>query len=132
MPVEIEIDAERDRNYCLTISMRQTLNVLLEIDEANDHNFYAGLTSDISEGGVFVATEQPLPVGASVAMSIQLPGDLDPLEVEGVVRWVRDPDICHGGAVAGYGVQFRALTPEVRAVIQAYIAVHDTLFFEAA
>lgn len=128
----VAIDADRDRNFCLTLSFGHGLNVLLEIDEQTDHNFYAGLTSDVSEGGVFVATGHTLPVGTRVTVSIQLPDAADPHQVEGIVRWIREPEVCRGGAVPGYGVQFDVLSAEALAAIREYVAHHETIFFEAA
>ncbi len=132
VPVEVEVGLEPERNYHLTVALGPRMNVLLEIDQDSDHNFYTGLTNDISEGGVFVATTTMLPVGTAVVISIQLPPAPEAQRVEGVVRWIREPEVCCGGSVAGYGVAFRDITPEVLATIRSYIARHETIFFEAA
>ncbi len=64
----------------------------LAITLSGENNFYAGLTEDISEGGVFIATHRLLPIGTPVVMSFSLPHARKILEVHGVVRWLRGPD----------------------------------------
>lgn len=132
VPVEVEISLEPERNFHIVDPLGPSTNVVLEIDAESDHNFYTGLTNDISEGGVFIATTTMLPVGKNVVMSIQLPPAPEAQRVEGEVRWIREPEACFGGAVPGYGVAFRDVAPEVLATLRAYIARHETIFFEAA
>jgi uncharacterized protein (TIGR02266 family) len=48
-----------------------------------------GVTTNISVGGLFVATLRALPVGEHVIVSFAFPGDGVSLEVLGEVRWQR-------------------------------------------
>ena len=38
----------------------------VEVSVASEHNFFTGFTSNISEGGVFIATDLPPPLGTIV------------------------------------------------------------------
>ena len=60
----------------------------------------AGLAKDISVGGMFIETTAPAAFGAEVIVHVDLPGANDPVDLPGVVRWVRD---------GGMGVQFGLL-----------------------
>ena len=74
----------------------------------SEDNFFSGLTENISEGGVFVATFSPPGVGERIRLNLSVDNERD-LSVEGVVRWHRYDD---SGDVTGCGVQFAALDPE--------------------
>jgi len=92
--------------------------------------FYAGLTSDISEGGVFVASHVLLPLGTELALTFALP-DGHEVTTAGVVRWVRDPNDQHGPDAPGMGIQFRALKATDLGIIREFIARREPIFFEA-
>jgi uncharacterized protein (TIGR02266 family) len=49
----------------------------------------AGVTKNISSGGLFVATFISLPVGSRIVVRLTFPGDREALEALGEVRWVR-------------------------------------------
>ena len=38
----------------------------------SEHNFYVGFTEDISEGGLFIATDEPLEPGSPVTFELGL------------------------------------------------------------
>jgi len=58
---------------------------------------------DLSNGGVFISTPEPLENGSEVMMSIKLPHD-EEVEVKGIVKWIRS-DESEGGR-AGMGIEF--------------------------
>jgi uncharacterized protein (TIGR02266 family) len=67
----------------------------------------AGVTSNISPDGVFVATAELLPVGARLLLMLAFPGDRGSLAVRAEVCWARPtaagPD---EGRPAGMGLRF--------------------------
>lgn len=103
--------------------------ILTEVDESSDSNFYWGLTNDISEGGLFVATVALMDPGSEITLAFTLPDGGDPIEVTGIVRWVRDFD---GGrdAPPGYGVQFNDLPAAARDRISAFVRRRDPVFYD--
>ena len=63
-----------------------------------------GVVHNVSEGGVFIQTEQPLATGTPLRLAID-PGDGEAsLELDAVVRWVRE--IGNMDGPAGFGVAF--------------------------
>ena len=52
----------------------------------------AGHAYDISEGGVRIELDQPLDVGQSVAIDLDLPGEEEPIAATGDVVWINDAD----------------------------------------
>src|SRR5205085_1377769 len=66
---------------------RALLEVAVTLE--SDNNFYAGITNDISEGGVFIAMDHPPPIGREIGFDLRLHEDGPVWQVIGLVRWVR-------------------------------------------
>jgi uncharacterized protein (TIGR02266 family) len=89
--------------------------------------FYAGLSNDISEGGLFVSTVRPLPVGSQLSLSFVLPGG-HAVTTEGRVAWLaapRDDD-----SRAGMGIRFLRLEPAHRAAIERFLQHRPPMLHE--
>lgn len=102
--------------------------VCLGVGFDSDSSTFTGVTSDISEGGVFVATHTLPPVGCEIDLRFSLPSGPE-LHARGVVRWLRDahePD----SAPPGIGVQFSALAERDLTLIRAYIDECEPAFLE--
>jgi uncharacterized protein (TIGR02266 family) len=101
----------------------------VEVDVCSAHNFYTGLTQDISRGGLFVATHQLFPVGQLVTLSFTMPGAAGPFVTEAQVKWLRErgDDADHP---AGMGLAFLTLTAEARASIGHFLLIRDSVFFD--
>jgi len=41
---------------------------------------------DLSRGGIYISTPEPLETGSEISLSLYLPGQ-DPLSLKGIVRW---------------------------------------------
>ena len=64
--------------------------VHVTMDVFSEHNFWTGLTLNVSEGGVFVATHHVVPVGTVVVLNMLLPHEREPVLTLAEVRWIRD------------------------------------------
>lgn len=65
----------------------EPMSLAVEVSRDSESNFFTSVTGDISDGGVFVATDEPLPVGTPLRLFLRMPtGDL---EARGDVAWVR-------------------------------------------
>jgi uncharacterized protein (TIGR02266 family) len=106
---------------------RATLEIAVNLE--SEHNFYTGITCNISEGGVFVATYMPPPRGSCVAMVLVLP-DGPPLRVQGVVCWIRDFAASCEGLPPGCGIRWVGLSEEALAAIGGFVASRETLFVD--
>ena len=89
-----------------------TLRVDLEFDSHRElKEFY---TRDISTGGIFIISDNPMEVGTDVELSIHPPGDLEPFTIRGIVIHTVSPDRARPGLVAaGMGIHFVDLTDEL-------------------
>jgi uncharacterized protein (TIGR02266 family) len=104
----------------------ERVRVEVDIGLLSDSNFYTGLSEDISSGGVFVATDRPLPRGTIVTLYFTLP-DGRPVRADGSVRWARGGE---DGRSAGMGVGFSALGTDDRRAIADYCTTRPPLFHE--
>lgn len=84
---------------------RAEVTLLVDYQDADD--LVGDYTDNLSGGGTFVATARPLPEGTRVRLALSFPGLLEPIHVEGTVRWSRGPSDGDGGAV-GVGLEFEA------------------------
>jgi uncharacterized protein (TIGR02266 family) len=72
---------------------------------------------EIAEGGLFLATERPVPVGTPLHLKLTGDGG-ETVEVEGAVVWVRK--VTEPGGPPGIGVEFANLDNAQRAAV-AYL-----------
>ncbi|MDA3864096.1 MAG: PilZ domain-containing protein [Deltaproteobacteria bacterium] len=80
---------------------------------------------DLSEGGIFVQTAYPSPVGTRVQCVFHLGDSPEPVMSEGVVAWIRNGSL-HCDPPAGMGIRFLDLQEEEALRIRKIIAVHNT------
>jgi uncharacterized protein (TIGR02266 family) len=101
----------------------------VEVDIVSEHNFYAGLSLNISEGGIFVATHTEYPVGTRVEIRLLFPGDEEPTNIMTEVRWVR-PHNENADGSAGLGLRFVDVSPPVLEKIAGFARSRDPLYYE--
>jgi uncharacterized protein (TIGR02266 family) len=101
----------------------------VEVTVASDHNFYNGFSENVSEGGLFVATHVPLPVGHAIEVEFTLPHAPRALRVACVVCWVR-PYREDNDMPAGMGLRFVELTAEDEALIAAFVRQREPIFYD--
>jgi uncharacterized protein (TIGR02266 family) len=103
----------------------------VKVDLESDHNFYTGLTQNISSGGVFIATHHLRKIGDRITLKFTLPGSEKVLSVETEVRWIRENSALmraeHG---TGMGVRFINLSAEASAAINAFIESRESLYYD--
>ena len=103
-------------------------NAFLCIDLCSEHNFWTGLTMNISEGGVFVATYAKLPpLGAILALDLELPGGVR-AECQAQVSWVQE----HLGdeSPAGFGAKLLGPSGDLCAMIAQFVRYREPLVRE--
>lgn len=77
----------------------------LAVTVNSESNFYAGFASNLSAGGIFVATHIVHPVGTKFNISLHLDDGLGVVRGVGEVRWLRAQDET-AGLPAGLGIRF--------------------------
>jgi len=104
----IQADRRRSQRECAEIQVQYE-----SIDE-----LFTEFTRDINEGGVFVATDNPLGLDEPVSLSFRLPGGAPSIHVTGRVVRVQTKD--EDGA-AGMAVAFDALDARARSAIDSLV-----------
>jgi type IV pilus assembly protein PilZ len=96
---------------------RHTLRTKMDYRAQSGGDFLFEYTTNISRGGIFIETRDPLPEGTIVEMKFQPPGAEAPIEVSGKVVWVnrwRDGEDNHN---PGMGIQFEELAEDNRELL---------------
>ena len=78
--------------------------VLLKVQYNEPQDLLSDYLTDLAEGGLFIRTNVPFTVGQRLSFSVSFPGLMDPMELQGVVRWKMVP--AQPDDPAGVGVEF--------------------------
>lgn len=108
--------------------VQQRVKMQATIDLHSDANFFNGFSSDISEGGLFIATVAQVPIGTEVDLDFSLPGG-QKVKARGVVRWVREVDDRHHEQFPGLGVQFADLEQAAAEAIHRFVSSREPMFY---
>jgi len=68
--------------------------------------FIKSHTLNVSNGGLFLETENPLPIDSVVTLRMRLPGETEPMEIQGCVVW-SNPKGKNNAFPSGMGRQFK-------------------------
>jgi len=81
----------------------EPVTLFIEYDGADD--LIGDFTDNLSSGSTFVTTNRTLPVGTPIQLVLSFPGLLEPISIEGTVRWTRGDN---AAGDAGAGIEFIA------------------------
>jgi uncharacterized protein (TIGR02266 family) len=129
-PLALALQQYSDAVVAPTPERRAHERVPLEVEVTleSDHNFYTGLTADISVGGVFVATHALWPIGTRVCVHLTLPDCERAFVLDAEVRWIRDGRF--STLPPGIGARFEDLPGEVLLALTRFVERRDTIFYE--
>jgi uncharacterized protein (TIGR02266 family) len=124
MPVAAQVPEEEQGPEHRTAPRKK-----LEVDVGirSDSHFFAGLSGDVSKGGLFVATYAEIPIGGKVTLDFELPNG--PIVVQGTVRWQR---IATDNAGPGLGIQFESIARDQLALIERFCQARPPLYYDQA
>jgi len=94
------------------------LPISLEVAYRTAGAFLVSYSINLSKGGIFLETSQPLEIGEHVTLRFDVPG-VGPLEVDGAVAWVRTGTM--DGLPDGMGIQFDQLDQQYGEVIDEMV-----------
>ncbi|MCK5808699.1 TIGR02266 family protein [bacterium] len=106
----------------------QRVSIELEVTTQGQHNFFHGMTEDVSQGGLFVATTQLYPIGTNVEIVLRLDGSA--LQIKAEVVWVRDIPQSEGDTPRGMGLHFSNIEDGDLQKIRQFLHKKEPLFFE--
>ena len=101
----------------------------IEVSLESDHNFFMGLTENISEGGLFVCTHRLLEIGSCIEITLALPGPYAPVKLQAIVRWVRIFNVASDTS-PGMGLQFLDPPAATTDAIRSFLMLRPALFWE--
>jgi uncharacterized protein (TIGR02266 family) len=96
------------------------------VDFHSDSNVFTGFSTNISDGGMFVATANTLAIGTEVDLALTLPSG-ERMSVRGVVRWARRVNDDTPEVSPGIGIQFVDLPLESAMAIHRFVATREPI-----
>lgn len=113
--------AERSRSEThVAVERRRTERapVVVRIEYATVDALFSDFTRNINEGGIFVETEEPIPLDEKVDLKLRLPVSNELVHVQGRVVRVEQATAT---SAAGIAVEFEQLDARARDLINAAV-----------
>ncbi len=101
---------------------RGPVSLRIKFRSASLDQFIERYAVDVSRGGIFIRTREPLAVGTQLRFDFQLQDAAPLLAGEGTVVWIRENDPARAGVTPGMGVRFDKLTPTSQPVLEKILA----------
>jgi molecular chaperone DnaK len=98
------------------------ITLRIRFKSASLDEFIGRYGADVSPGGIFIRTKQPVEVGTSLQFEFSLADGAPLLFGMGTVAWVRESDPARANNVPGMGLRFDKLTPESQHTHQLILA----------
>ena len=83
-------------------------------------SFLTDWATNISQGGLFIISRKPLPVGTAVKILVQLPGSSFPFQLSGRVTRITEYDN-RANMVPGMGVEFTDVDDAQRRELEGFV-----------
>jgi len=80
--------------------------ISLKVEYKRLNSFFADYTKNISRGGTFIRTANPLSIGTEFMFLLTIPTLDDPLSLRGKVQWIVTEDEASEEEEAGMGIGF--------------------------
>jgi len=100
--------------------VNERFSVDIRVDCATRDMFVSNRVTNISRGGLFIASDRPLPISSQVKLKLSL-GDSVTIEAQGRVIWNYDIRKGSSQVIPGSGIKFLDLSPEHAARLQRYL-----------
>ena len=97
--------------------------VKIEIEFKDIMDFISSYMINISNGGLFIKTDETFPLDTIVLLRFTMPGDPQPIETEGKVVWCNTKG-GKGYFPKGMGVKFLRLNPDDNEKILKFVEKH--------
>ena len=94
----------------------------LSLTYKDDRAFIKAYTGNVSSGGLFIRTENPLPHGEKFFLKLQLPDVSEPLKINCEVVWSRKKSQATDVRPPGMGVKFLEMSRQDSDVLKKYLS----------
>lgn len=109
-------DRRKDRRF----------DVKIKVDYSTKGMFVSNYVTNLSKGGVFIQTEDPLPLQSRIHLTFTLPEFNVTIKAKGKVAWTYDIKKGTSAIIPGMGIKFTDLSAEHKALIEDYIGKLST------
>jgi type IV pilus assembly protein PilZ len=96
-------------------------DVHIRVDYASRNMFLSNYVTNLSNGGLFIQTDNPLPVQSEILVTLTLPKTHTVIRAKGRVAWTYDIKKGTGRIIPGMGIKLMDLSIENKSVIKNYI-----------
>ena len=98
------------------------LDTRLEVKYGDITSFISDYAMNISRGGMFISTKNPLKTGTNISVEFVIPDIKVPIKAKGKISWINDPDQIKGtNLIPGMGVEFQSLNEEEQKRLNNFI-----------
>ena len=111
-------DAEKSDDAAYERRKSQRTDFVVRVNYRTVDELFSEFARNINEGGIFVETDNPHPIGRRVSLEFQIPGSEDPIQVSGMVVRLTDAS---DSEPTGMGIEFEDLDTEARAHINELV-----------
>jgi len=101
---------------------RAPVTLKIKFKSATLDQFIERYSVDVSHGGIFIRTKEPLQVGTQLRFEFQLQDASPLINGEGTVVWTREHDPSRVGVAPGMGVKFDRLAQESQVILEKILA----------
>src|SRR6185503_6117235 len=101
---------------------RTPVTLKIKFKSATLDQFIERYSVDVSHGGIFIRTKDPLAVGTQLRFEFQLQDASPLISGDGTVVWIREFDPSRVGVAPGMGVRFDRLLAESEPGLQKILA----------
>ncbi|HTM20767.1 MAG TPA: TIGR02266 family protein, partial [Kofleriaceae bacterium] len=101
---------------------RTPVTLKIKFKSSTLDQFIERYSVDVSHGGIFIRTKDPLPVGTQLRFEFQLKDASPLIRGEGTVVWTREHDPNRAGVAPGMGVRFDRLAEGSQEVLDKILA----------
>ncbi|MGD9022167.1 MAG: TIGR02266 family protein [Deltaproteobacteria bacterium] len=110
-------------NRVCDFSAREGIRLLetLSVTYKDRKSFVKAYTGNVSGGGLFIATENPLKEGEEFLVKLELPGLSDDIVIKSEVIWTRKKAEASDVYPAGMGVKFLEMTKDNNKALKRYL-----------
>lgn len=93
----------------------------LKVEYRRLNTFFADYTKNISRGGTFIKTENPLTINTEFIFKLKIPSLKDPITLNGKVKWVVDTKDATEDSPPGMGIKFIYKNQEERDLVESKV-----------
>ncbi len=106
---------------------RGPTNLRIKFRSATVEQFIERYAVDVSRGGIFIRTREPLAVGTQLRLELQLQDAAPLLSGEGTVIWIRENDPSRPTVPPGMAVRFDKVSPETQPTLDRILGEKSRL-----